>query len=181
MLKGKAVGNRLVSNSSQRPEEENQDRHQHFTCSLRRWASMGMIFRMGRSTTSTLGLLLIRHPLSMSQSAPSRYSPDTKHPRGTGREPGLGSCCSVPQSCVTLLQPHRLLLHGISQAKILEWVAISSSRGSSQPRDQTLVSCIGSQILYHRAMLETLDSGRGMYNSALWLVGDVHINEQNGN
>ena len=32
---------------------------------------------------------------------------------------------------------------------LLEWVAISSSRGSSQPRDQTYVSCIGRWILYH--------------------------------
>ena len=40
-------------------------------------------------------------------------------------------------------------VHGISQARILEWVAISFSRGSSQPRDGTCVSCIGRQILYH--------------------------------
>ena len=39
--------------------------------------------------------------------------------------------CSPPGSSV----------HGISQARILEWVAISFSRGSSQPRDQTCVSC----------------------------------------
>ena len=40
-------------------------------------------------------------------------------------------------------------VHGILQAKILEWVAISSSRGSSWSRDQTRVSCIGRQILYN--------------------------------
>ena len=43
-------------------------------------------------------------------------------------------------------------VHGILQARILECVAISFSRGSFQPRDRTLVSCIsyiGSQILYH--------------------------------
>ena len=41
-------------------------------------------------------------------------------------------------------------VHGISQARILEWVAISSSRGSSRPRDWTdiWVTCIGRQILY---------------------------------
>ena len=33
-------------------------------------------------------------------------------------------------------------VHGILQARILEWVAISSSRGFSQPRDQTCVSCV---------------------------------------
>ena len=38
--------------------------------------------------------------------------------------------------------PRGSSVHGISQAKILEWVAISFSRGSSQPRDGTCVSCI---------------------------------------
>ena len=38
---------------------------------------------------------------------------------------------------------------GISQARILEWVAISFSRGSSWPRDWTWVSCIGRWNLYH--------------------------------
>ena len=38
-------------------------------------------------------------------------------------------------------------VHGISQAGILEWDAISFSRGSSQPRDQTRVTCTGRQIL----------------------------------
>ena len=33
-------------------------------------------------------------------------------------------------------------VHGISQAEILEWVAISSSRGSPQPRDRTHISCV---------------------------------------
>ena len=43
-------------------------------------------------------------------------------------------------------------VHGILQARILEWVPRPSSRGSSQPRDQTQVSCgscIGRPILYH--------------------------------
>ena len=43
-------------------------------------------------------------------------------------------------------------VHGISQPRILEWVAISFSRGSSHSRDQTCVSrvsCIGGQVLYH--------------------------------
>ena len=40
----------------------------------------------------------------------------------------------------------------VLQARILEWVAMPSSRGSSQPRDQTCISyisCIGRQVLYH--------------------------------
>ena len=53
----------------------------------------------------------------------------------------------VSQSCPTLCDPVDCRLpgssiHGIFQARILEWVAISFSRGSSQPRDRTEVSCI---------------------------------------
>ena len=50
---------------------------------------------------------------------------------------------------------------GIFQARILERVTISSSRGSSQPRDGTHVShisCTGRHILYHWATLETSPS-----------------------
>ena len=53
---------------------------------------------------------------------------------------------SVAQSCLTLGDPMDCStpgssVHGIYQARILEWVAMPSSRGSSQPRDQTCVSC----------------------------------------
>ena len=40
-------------------------------------------------------------------------------------------------------------VHGVSQARILEWVAISFSMGSSQFRDRTLSSCVGNWVLYH--------------------------------
>ena len=53
----------------------------------------------------------------------------------------------VAQSCPTLCDPMDCSLphssiHGIFQARVLEWVAISFSRGSFRPRDQTQVSCI---------------------------------------
>ena len=59
--------------------------------------------------------------------------------------------CLVAQSCSTLLQPMngsppRSFVPGISQARILERVAIPFSRGSSWPRDRTCISCIGRQI-----------------------------------
>ena len=44
-------------------------------------------------------------------------------------------------------------VHGILQARILEWIAFSFSRRSSQPTDQThisSVSCIGRQVLHHQ-------------------------------
>ena len=61
------------------------------------------------------------------------------------------------KSYLTLCHPMNCSLpgftfHGIFQARILEWVAISYSRGSSQPRDLTQVSCFscsGRWILYH--------------------------------
>ena len=43
---------------------------------------------------------------------------------------------------------------GLSQERILEGVAISFSRGSSRPRDQTHISCIGRWVLYHSATRE---------------------------
>ena len=46
-------------------------------------------------------------------------------------------------------------VHGILQARILEWVAMPSSRGSSQLKDQTQVSYIGRQDLYHYTTRET--------------------------
>ena len=53
----------------------------------------------------------------------------------------------VPQLCLTLCNPMDCSLpgssiHGIFQARVLEWVAVSFSRESSRPRDWTWVSCI---------------------------------------
>ena len=56
------------------------------------------------------------------------------------------------------LWPTRLLCHGILQARTMEWVAIPFSRGSSQPRDRTWVSCIGRGIPYHWLSRETKSS-----------------------
>ena len=48
----------------------------------------------------------------------------------------------IAQSCPTLCDSMDYTVHGILQARILEWVAFPFSRGSSQPRDQTQVSRI---------------------------------------
>ena len=66
-------------------------------------------------------------------------------------------CVCVAQSCLTLrdsvdCSPPGSSVHGILQARILEWVAMPFSRGSSQSRDWTCVSyvsCIGQWFLYH--------------------------------
>ena len=58
----------------------------------------------------------------------------------------------VSQACLNLCNPMDCRLpgssvHGILQARILEWVAIPFGRGSSQPKDQTQVSCIAGRLL----------------------------------
>ena len=71
------------------------------------------------------------------------------------------SSMTVAQSRLTLFNPLDCSppgssVHGILQARIWEWVAISYSRGSSQPRDQTSVSCnscLGRWILYQLRLL----------------------------
>ena len=52
----------------------------------------------------------------------------------------------VAQSCLTLCDPVDYTVHGILQARILEWAAFPFSRGSSQPRDRTQVSHIAGRF-----------------------------------
>ena len=53
------------------------------------------------------------------------------------------------QSCPTLCDPMDYTVHGIVQARILQWVAFPFSRGSSQPRDRTQAGPLHfGQILY---------------------------------
>ena len=54
-----------------------------------------------------------------------------------------GRLCD-PMDC----SPPGSSIHGIFQARVLEWVAISFSRGSSRPRDRTRVSCIAGRCFY---------------------------------
>ena len=73
--------------------------------------------------------------------------------------------CSPPGSSV----------RGIFQARILEWVAVSSSRGSSPPRNRTPISCIfwiGRQVLYRWVTWETLKNLPAMQIlfTSLWQV-----------
>ena len=92
--------------------------------------------------------------------------------KALGGSPGVPAFCSdkaqgthtylcpraeLLQSCLTLCNPMDCSppgssVHGVLQARVLDLVAMSSSRGSSWPRDQTRVSnfsCLGRQVLYH--------------------------------
>ena len=70
-------------------------------------------------------------------------------------------CCLIITSCPTLCNPMdcsppRSSVHGISQVRILEWVAVSFSRGSSWTRDPTSISCLAGMFFYHQANWEAL-------------------------
>ena len=77
--------------------------------------------------------------------------------------------CSLPGSPV----------HGILQATTLEWTAISFSRGSSQSRDWTHISCICRQILFHlshqgspllESEVDILKNNMRLKCSTLWII-----------
>ena len=86
----------------------------------------------------------------------------------------LFSCQVVSNSCNPMecsLPDSSVLCPWDFQARILEWVAISFSRGSSWPRDQTLVSCIASGFFTDWVTREGLQRHEGKYFSAhlgLW-------------
>ena len=61
----------------------------------------------------------------------------------------------VAQFCPTLCNPLDYTVHGILQAGILKWVAFPVSRGSSQPRDWTLVSLIAGEFFTSWATRDT--------------------------
>ena len=61
-------------------------------------------------------------------------------------------------SRVWLCNPMDYTVHGILQARILEWVAFLFSRGSSQPKNQTQVSRIAGRFFTNWAIRETLKS-----------------------
>ena len=74
------------------------------------------------------------------------------------------------QLCLTLWDPLDCSLpgsfvHGVLEARVLEWVTLPFSRGSSHPRDRThisYVSCIDKRVLYHWCHLGSPCSSKGL-------------------
>ena len=85
----------------------------------------------------------------------------TIHGEPVGSIPGVWKV-KVPQSCPTICDPMDYTVHGILQARILEWVAFPFSRGYSQPRDQTQVSCIAGGFFTIWATRETQECEVGL-------------------
>ena len=80
----------------------------------------------------------------------------------------------VRKLCPTLLQPHGLQppgssVHGISQARIVKWIAISLSRESSRLRDRIQVSCIAGRFF---AIWATREALRKYRNNIMSLNSD---------
>ena len=84
-------------------------------------------------------------------------------------------CVLVAQLCPTLWKPTECSpqgssVHGILQARILEWIAIPFSRGFSWPRDWTLVSCIAGRFFTVWAMGNILKKKKIPHKWLLFLI-----------
>ena len=82
-------------------------------------------------------------------------------------------CVCVAQSCPTLsspmdCSPPGFSVHGILQVRILEWITLPSSRGSSRPRDRNQVSCVASRLFTIWTTREALCSNIKFKKSYKW-------------
>ena len=68
----------------------------------------------------------------------------------------------VTQSCPTLCDSMDCIVYGILQARILEWVTFPFSKGSSQPRNRTGVSCIAGRFFTSWATREAQENWNGL-------------------
>ena len=87
--------------------------------------------------------------------------------------------CSIMSDSLQLpgLYPDSLLIHGLLQARILEWVVVPSSRGSSQPRDWTWVSCIAGRFFTISATKEALSGCSFQFRSVQFSHSVVSMTE----
>ena len=114
--------------------------------------------------------VLSKHWLTEGEHEQARFS--TSHGRGWPTRGFSGftlqtitawqsESCSVVSNSLWPHGLHSYTAHGILQARILEWVALPFSRGSSQPRDQTLVSHIAGRFFTSRATREAQEYWSG--------------------
>ena len=85
----------------------------------------------------------------------------------------------VTQSCPTLCNPMDYTIHGILQAKILEWVAYPFSSRFSLPRTRIGVSCIAGRFFTIWAIRETLNRVQHSKNSASpWSLRELYLRQE---
>ena len=75
----------------------------------------------------------------------------------------------VSQSCLALCDPVDSTVYGILRDRILEWLAFPLSKGSSQPRDRTQVSCIATGFFTSWATKEPKNTGVGSLSLLQWI------------
>ena len=84
----------------------------------------------------------------------------------------------VAHSSPTFCNPMDYIVHGILQARILEWVAFPFSRGSSQPRDQTQVSHTAGGFFYqlsHKGSPLKRDFKKGLIKLFRWWINSKTV------
>ena len=82
----------------------------------------------------------------------------------------------VAQLCPTLCDTTDYMVHGILQARILKWVAFPFIRGSSQPRDQTQVSCILADSVPAEPQGKPKNTGVGSLSLLQWIFLTQKLN-----
>ena len=81
---------------------------------------------------------------------------------------------NVAQLCLTLCYPMDCTVHGILQARMLEWAAVPFSRGSSQPRNTTQISHFAGGFFTSWATREAQDTHCSRDTHCLVLIG-IHV------
>ena len=119
-------------------------------------------------------LTLIFSKISMANTKPTHPWPKFRHWHVSKWKVKV----KVTQLCPTLCNPMGYTVHGILQARILEWVDFPFSRGSSQPREQTQVSHIagGFFFFFCRWILDQLShQGIPFYKKTLFILFCVPV------
>ena len=126
---------------------ETQERAASLALHIQRWGSSDKVARHLIILLTCTHLLESEAPAAVSQQCPSFFTSFF----ASSVCVCVFMCVLVAQLCLTLCNPMDYSppdssVHGILHARILELVAISLSRGSSRPKDQTQVSCIAGRF-----------------------------------
>ena len=109
---------------------------------------------LGTAREPTQGSVTVSTPEGLPTSLGKMERQEQKAVTEAATEALLNACVYLKSVCLTFCDPMDCSppgssVHGILQARILVWVALSYSGGSSQPWDQTCILCTSRQILYH--------------------------------
>ena len=123
-------------------------------CSLHMLAKCSKSFKLGFSSTWTENFQMYKLGFKEAEETEIKLPTfiGSWRKQGSSRKTSTASltkafdCVKVTHSCPTLYDPMDYTVHGILKSRILEWIAILFSRGSSWLRDWTQVSCIAGRF-----------------------------------